>query len=394
MAGSENENKQLPKFDPPIKSRFLPGETDARRVRDDLRNYKKHRLRCANAKPKVDNKAPPFEIDTYYNPDKLHRGGKTALDNYMRNLKIARKLNFVARDGSTIDCWNFVDKHLKSDVLKLKKENERVERANEKLYKKVHSLPISELSPQVMAKQWKILKATIIERSRFPWFKDLPKYPSISKFATITSDQETSPRTRCFFDLEFARSKLPLGRLVFELYSDFAPLTCANFEAFCKGYNGLSYRGSPLHSIVSGYWCRGGDVSKFNGSGGASIYSNDNGDNDKNGKSLNVLSTTEENLTLQHSCPGVLSTYEDVESKNPSRFDSKFNLSFRPLHTMDGKKLVFGKLINGSQTLCKIEAYGTKFGKPLQNIVVSNCGILERRRTKTCEGRKAKLARS
>ena len=99
--------------------------------------------------------------------------------------------------------------------------------------------------------------------------------------------------------------------------------------------NDFQRRGTPFHRILAGYWCQGGDVTKFNGVGGASIYDE---------------ALPDENFSLQHSCPGVLSTY--IDDKNAC--DSKFNLTFRPLRTMDGKKIVFGKVVKGIQNIYKV----------------------------------------
>lgn len=76
-------------------------------------------------------------------------------------------------------------------------------------------------------------------------------------------------------------------------------------------------------------------MTKFNGVGGASIYEDD---------------LPDENATLKHTCHGVLSTY----SEDRNTCDSKFNLTFKPLKTMDGKKIVFGKVVRGMQNLFKV----------------------------------------
>ncbi len=48
------------------------------------------------------------------------------------------------------------------------------------------------------------------------------------------------------------------GVVVFELFSDIAPKTCANFLALCEGFRKtaesevMSYEGSEVHRIVPG----------------------------------------------------------------------------------------------------------------------------------------------
>ncbi|XP_017791990.1 PREDICTED: peptidyl-prolyl cis-trans isomerase E-like [Habropoda laboriosa] len=118
-------------------------------------------------------------------------------------------------------------------------------------------------------------------------------------------------------------------------------------------------RNTPFHRIVSGYWCQGGDVTKFNGSGGISIY----GESFEN-----------ENYNLRHAGLGILS----MCSENENTSNSKFNLTFRQLKTVDGKHVVFGKVIAGLSNIYKIEEFGTKTGKPFKRIIISNCGQIYR----------------
>lgn len=97
----------------------------------------------------------------------------------------------------------------------------------------------------------------------------------------------------------------------------------------------IIYRHTPFHRIVSDYWCQGGDVTKFDGTGGTSIY----GD-----------SFDKENFHLRHAGPGILSTCDNNDGKN----DSKFNLTFKRLQTVNGDKVVFGQVIDGMTNIHKV----------------------------------------
>ncbi|XP_076548464.1 uncharacterized protein LOC117607233 [Osmia lignaria lignaria] len=119
-------------------------------------------------------------------------------------------------------------------------------------------------------------------------------------------------------------------------------------------------RNTPFHRIVSGYWCQGGDITKFNGSGGTSIY----GDSFEN-----------ENYNLRHAGLGVLSMCND----DNNRCDSKFNLTFRRLETVDNKHVVFGKVTSGISNISKIEEFGTKTGKPIKTVIICDCGVVSRK---------------
>ncbi|KAF7789807.1 hypothetical protein EIP86_000753 [Pleurotus ostreatoroseus] len=85
-----------------------------------------------------------------------------------------------------------------------------------------------------------------------------------------------NPRT--FFD--FTVDSKPVGRVIFELFSDTAPKTCENFRTLCTGEKGLSplsgyplyYKNSIIHRSIKDFMIQGGDFTKRNGTGGESIY--------------------------------------------------------------------------------------------------------------------------
>lgn len=81
------------------------------------------------------------------------------------------------------------------------------------------------------------------------------------------------PNPRCFLD--FTVESEPVGRVIFELFSDLVPKTVENFRSLCTGSNGVNaagdplyYKGSPIHRIIAGFMCQGGDFSLRNGKGG------------------------------------------------------------------------------------------------------------------------------
>nr|CAD7586478.1 unnamed protein product [Timema genevievae] len=126
----------------------------------------------------------------------------------------------------------------------------------------------------------------------------------------------------------------PLGRMIIELYSDRVPKTTLNFLSLCKGDSGMSYQNSPFHCILPPLLCQTGDVVRFDGHGGMSIY----GD-----------TFPDENFDLKHVGPGILS----MVSVGPNTNNSKFNISFKQIITLNNKCVVFGRLVKGFKTLQK-----------------------------------------
>ncbi|XP_050697742.1 peptidyl-prolyl cis-trans isomerase 8-like [Eriocheir sinensis] len=176
-------------------------------------------------------------------------------------------------------------------------------------------------------------------------------------------------RVRCFFDVEI--DGIPSGRIIFELFNDACPKTCENFRALCTGEMGdgqttgkpLYYRGVKFHRVIKDFMIQAGDFSAGNGTGGESIYGGQFED---------------ENFDLHHEDPFLLSMANRGKDTN----GSQFFITTQPATHLDGKHVVFGRVVSGQEVVVAIENLPVdNRSHPLQPIVISNCGELVLQRT-------------
>ncbi|XP_028369401.1 peptidyl-prolyl cis-trans isomerase E-like [Phyllostomus discolor] len=63
-----------------------------------------------------------------------------------------------------------------------------------------------------------------------------------------------------------------------------------------------------------------------------------------------------------------------MANSGPNTNGFQFFLTCDKTDWLDGKHVVFGEITKGLDVLWKIEAQGSKDGKPKEKVIISNCG--------------------
>ena len=84
------------------------------------------------------------------------------------------------------------------------------------------------------------------------------------------------------------------------------------------------------------------------------------------------LSLPRQNFVLKHDKVGTLSMANYGKDTNKSQFF----ITTVPTPHLDGKHVVFGRVVEGLDTLKQIERAGTKSGAPTKEVIITDCGLL------------------
>ncbi|KAF8207273.1 cyclophilin-like domain-containing protein [Mycena galopus ATCC 62051] len=149
--------------------------------------------------------------------------------------------------------------------------------------------------------------------------------------------------------LDFSIANEPIGRVIFELFSDQVPKTCENFRALCTGEKGLSsagiplyYKGSTSHRIIQDFMIQAGGP----------------------------------HTPARRARPTLHG------EQGPNTNSSQFFITLRECPHLNGKHVVFGKVIRGyDEVVAKLaEVSVDEKSRPLSTVLISNCGELELRK--------------
>jgi peptidylprolyl isomerase len=163
------------------------------------------------------------------------------------------------------------------------------------------------------------------------------------------------PMDNVYFDISIDGA--PAGRIVFRLFDDVVPKTAQNFRELATGQHGFGYAGSAFHRVIPSFMLQGGDFTSGDGRGGKSIYG---------------TKFADENFQLKHDRPFLLS----MANAGPNSNGSQFFVTTVATDWLDGKHVVFGEVVEGSELVKTIEGKGSRSGTPSSKVVITESGTV------------------
>lgn len=184
-------------------------------------------------------------------------------------------------------------------------------------------------------------------------------YGSVFKSMTLYDDKKDmrvmSNLPRVYLDISIGEER---HRLVIALFNDTVPKTVKNFQQLCNEKSDVNYKGNQFHRLIKGFMIQGGDVTNGDGTGGVSIYGDQFDD---------------ESFEDKHTERGLLS----MANCGPNTNNSQFFITFVACPHLDGRHVVFGKVVEGLTVLDRLEAVETRESDfPKVPITIEGCGSL------------------
>ncbi|XP_037043882.1 peptidyl-prolyl cis-trans isomerase B2-like [Bradysia coprophila] len=182
-----------------------------------------------------------------------------------------------------------------------------------------------------------------------------------STYATEVKQEDLEEVTqKIFFDVTIGGVS-KVERIVFGLFGNTVPLTVKNFATICTegvDNNRYNFNGTIFHRVIKQFMIQGGDIVKRDGTGQISIFG---------------PSFPDENFLVPHSGPGYIS----MANGGPDTNGSQFFITTIITPWLDGRHVVFGKVLEGFEFVTAIEHNPTNASdRPIIPSIIRQCGSL------------------
>jgi len=185
----------------------------------------------------------------------------------------------------------------------------------------------------------------------------------VTLFDGISAKKGPKVTDKVFFDI--TADGEPVGRVVLGLFGKTVPKTVKNFVELSKCHEDgptkdgslCGYKGSKFHRIIKDFMIQGGDFTRFDGTGGKSIY----------GEKF-----PDENFKIKHHGAGWLSMANAGKDTNGSQF---FICTVKT-SWLDNRHVVFGKVLEGMKHVRAVEAMDGGDSKPTKEVKIADSGVI------------------
>lgn len=190
-------------------------------------------------------------------------------------------------------------------------------------------------------------------------------------------------RTFTYLDIEHQDSRFEnnviKGRIIIGLYDKVVPVTSYNFAMMCQQ---KLLQNTIFHRVINKFMLQGGDTKQGTGMSSVPFIGNHEAKADLQNQINelvirdalgNVVQFKDENFELTHSEPYLLC----MANRGPNTNGSQFFITTVNTPHLDGKHVVFGKVLQGMEIVDQLQKVRTSTrDKPLDSIKITDCGII------------------